>query len=81
MDKTLTAGGQLPVIRIRNQHTHTLKDGWRLSESTVEITVPLHVPEPAETLSGLLAEAQRLAFYAGQQEALRRNQAGLEPGQ
>ena len=25
-----------PQIRARIQHTHTLKDGWRLAETTVE---------------------------------------------
>lgn len=25
-----------PTVRVRLQHTHTLKEGWRLSESTVE---------------------------------------------
>ncbi len=27
-----------PTIRVRLQHTHTLKDGWRLAETTVEYT-------------------------------------------
>lgn len=34
--KTITATRQEPQIRVRLQHTHTLKDGWRLSETTVE---------------------------------------------
>lgn len=77
-----TAGGQQPTIRIRNQHTHTLKDGWRLSESTAELTLPLRSLEDAEGAQNLLEAIQRAAFEAGQEEAVRRNQEGhMEPVQ
>lgn len=72
MTTTLPAGGQLPVIRIRNQHAHTLKDGWRLSETTVEATCSL-ADLDLEEARKLLAEAQRQAHEAGQAEAEARN--------
>ena len=33
-----TATEAKQTIRVRIQHSHTLKDGWRLSETTVEAT-------------------------------------------
>lgn len=77
-----TAGGEQPTIRIRNQHSHTLKDGWRLSETTVEMTFSLHTMEIHEAVGIFIESAQRHAFVAGQDEAVRRNQVGhMEPVQ
>lgn len=73
--ETITAGGQQPTIRIRNQFSHTLKDAWRLSESTVEITVPL-AGGYIRDLPADLRAFQRIAFEAGQDEAVLRNQEG-----
>lgn len=33
-----TVSTSKPVTRVRIQHSHTLKEGWRLTETTVEWT-------------------------------------------
>lgn len=78
----------VPVeARIRVNLSHTLKDGWRHSETTVEVTGTYGLnatDDPAfvwtqdgETCSqvpvGLLTELLRAADQAGQAEADRRN--------
>lgn len=60
-----------PVIRVRLQHTHTLKDGWRLSETTVEYTGPAVDHE-------LIARELATAHAMGAMEASKRN-ANEEP--
>lgn len=73
--ETVRATTQQPVLRIRNEHSCTLKDGWRLSSSTVEVTYPLG-PYSKEDAKYVLEEMQRHAFEVGQAEAVRRNQEG-----
>lgn len=61
-----------PTTRVRLQHVHTLKDGWRLSETTVEWSGPGAVPW------GLVKEELSNAHTAGLDEAQERNQADRE---
>lgn len=56
-----------PTIRIRINHAHTLKEGWRLSETTVEWTGP-GTPDEAAIQDALLT-----AQHLGQREAALRN--------
>ena len=69
---TLTDGTIPPSIRIRNEHTHTLKDGWRLASTTVEITYSMGDMGTGE-VQELLAAVQRQAHAIGQGEAEVRN--------
>lgn len=55
------------VLRVRIAHVHTLKDGWRLSETTVEATGIVIDRE------AMRVESQ-LAYENGVEEAKRRNQ-------
>lgn len=57
-----------PTIRIRIEHTHTLKDGWRLSSTTVEYTGPV----PIDAL--LIRDELRQAAVIGEAEARYRNE-------
>lgn len=75
MDTSTRTYDQPPIIRIRNEHSHTLKDGWRLASATVEITTPLLNGAIAD-LDEVLRFLQRLAFAAGQDEATLRNAGG-----
>lgn len=58
------------TIRARISHTHTLKEGWRCNETTVELT---HADDnaafPMEEMRLLMAEAHE----AAREEAQRRN--------
>lgn len=56
------------TIRVRLQHSHTLKDGWRLSETTVEWTGGQDVVWSA--VNG----AMREAFEMGTVESAVRNE-------
>lgn len=64
-----------PHFRIRNEHSHTLKDGWRLSSTTVEFTYSLGTYNK-DDVKYMIEEMQRRAFEAGQKEADLRNQEG-----
>lgn len=64
-----------PHVRIRNEHSHTLAAGWRLSSSTVEFTFNLDTMDIYEARN-MVEEVQRHAFEAGQKEADLRNQEG-----
>ena len=58
-----------PTIRIRIQHSHTLKEGWRLSETTVEYT------GPADSVDHHRIELElRSAFQLGTAEQMLRSQ-------
>lgn len=72
MDKTTTLAASAPIARIRTAHSQTAKDGWRLAETTVELTFS---PDRygLEFAREYLEEAQRQAYAAGQAEADRRN--------
>lgn len=58
---------QGPLIRVRVAHTHTLKDGWRLSESTIEFT-------GRDIDWQELRMQMRSAYIAGREEAIYRNE-------
>lgn len=55
------------TIRVRINHAHTLKDGWRLTETTVEWNGGLPVDWDD------VAEAMRVAYANGVAEAEMRN--------
>ena len=67
-----------PTLRIRIAHAHTLKEGWRLSETTVEWAGvgPLvgEYQEWSDALRGALSEA----YLLGEAEAAHRRDAELE---
>lgn len=54
------------VYRVRIAHAHTLKDGWRVSETTVEAS-GVDIPYPE------LERHMRIAHDSGTVEAKRRN--------
>lgn len=54
------------VIRVRIAHSHTLKDGWRLSETTIEAT------GTGIDYDYIQEELQR-AYDVGLEESIRRN--------
>ena len=68
-------------VRIRVHHTHTLKDGWRLNETTVEVDgVESAVVRDGDAItfravdtSPLLKKHLDEAFAVGTAEADRRN--------
>jgi hypothetical protein len=67
------------VYRVRAAHTHTLKDGWRLSETTVEAT--------GEKIDfKTMNELMQNAYEEGVEESRRRNRLekdynrGVMPG-
>jgi hypothetical protein len=64
---TLEAIKTEPTIRVRLQHSHTLKEGWRLSETTVEWTGEGNPDWKA------IEGAQQGAFAVGANEARFRN--------
>jgi hypothetical protein len=64
---TLETGTQQPTMRTRIQHSHTLKEGWRCSETTVEWSGP---GEPDESA---IRNALVLSAHLGQLEAAARN--------
>jgi len=59
-----------PTMRIRIQHSHTLKDGWRCAETTVEWSGPADSPYPR---SDVMAREMESAHTQGLTEAMRRN--------
>lgn len=62
-----------PVFRVRLNHGHTLKDGWRLTETTVECTFSGDAG-PAEIAEAIHHWTDR-AFNLGALEAEERNEA------
>lgn len=69
---TLGETVRLPVMRVRTELVHTLKDGWRLSSSTAEITFTVDDTSVADARE-VLEELQRQAHEVGQAEAELRN--------
>lgn len=61
-----------PLVRVRINHAHTLKEGWRVNETTVEITLSL-AEEGPDLLRHLLEQTQAVAYEVGRFEAQRRN--------
>ena len=61
----------VPVVRLRAHHVHTLKDGWRLDETTVEITGDL---EALQSEYGALMKALLQSVHMdGLEESQRRS--------
>ena len=61
-------------VRVRTHHSKTQREGWRLDETTVEVTVPVDADHVTQDDAGeLLREMQREAYIAGALEANRRN--------
>lgn len=56
-------------IRLRAKHSKTIKDGWSLNETTVEVTVPSF--DAAAAINW--ADLYRSVHAAGCEEAYRRN--------
>lgn len=65
-----------PTFRVRINHSHTLKEGWRVSETTVEATFPIDAGTLQIDID--LAAWMRSAHELGLQEAVRRNGWGTE---
>jgi hypothetical protein len=61
------------TVRVRIAHSHTLKEGWRLSETTLEWTGPA-TPNANE----MFIELER-AHLIGRTESIRRNAAEAAP--
>jgi hypothetical protein len=59
------------VYRVRVAHVHTMKEGWRLSETTVEAT-------GEEVDYTEIRDHMELAYRVGTDEAKRRNQLERE---
>ena len=75
-DQSPAVGVSAPTLRIRIAHAHTIKDGWRLAETTVEWTGQASEPSAAD-----LTYAMKLAHELGQEETKRRQHAGFVGGQ
>lgn len=58
-----------PTVRVRIQHTHTMKEGWRLAETTVEYT-------GASADWEVIAAEMKMAFTMGSLEAIDRQKLG-----
>jgi hypothetical protein len=71
---TLEAIKTEPTIRVRLQHSHTLKEGWRLSETTVEWS------GEGEIDWQTIDSALRGASLIGNNEAVIRNGAARSAG-
>ena len=69
---TYTSGD--PTIRIRIAHTHTVKDGWRTSETTVEWVGPVVFQHWIR-----IEDELAVAFALGKREAKRRNAEDMVP--
>ena len=65
-----------PIVRIRCLHTSTVKDGWKLAESSIELTVAVPTPEAGDAIFPDLARLLRNAYETGKQEAKRAKQTG-----
>ena len=63
-----------PTIHVRIAHVHTLKDGWRLSETTVSYDGPM---SDLAGMHGALAAEMKMANDLGQAEAHARNNPDL----
>lgn len=70
MSDTVTARG--PQVRVRIQHTSTVKEGWRVGETTVEYTSGSDGTIDWDRIE----DEMRSAFISGSREAAVRN-AGL----
>jgi hypothetical protein len=62
----------LPLVRIRINHTYTVKDGWRLSDTTVEMTVPIPDEAAGEAIFPTLAGLLRNTYQTGKEETTKR---------
>jgi hypothetical protein len=71
---TLETGTAQPTMRTRIQHTHTLKEGWRLAETTVEWS-GAGEPDEAAIRNALIQSA-----HLGQLEAAARNAPPVADG-
>jgi hypothetical protein len=61
-------------VRVRTHHSKTQREGWRLDETTVEVTVPVTDSHGTQDdVSALLAAMQREVYVDGSLEANRRN--------
>lgn len=58
-------------LRMRIAHTHTLKDGWRLSETTIEVTGSLLDIQTVHR--DQIQEIMQKTYDLGSEEADRRN--------
>lgn len=75
--ETSTDNAHQPIARWNTKHAHTLKEGWRPTETTAELTFcPAQMSR--EDARAMLAELQRTAFEVSRDEALERNATGLE---
>ena len=63
-----------PTIHVRIAHVHTLKDGWRLAETTVRYDGPV---TDLSGMHGALAAEMKMAHDLGQAEAHARNNPDL----
>lgn len=61
------------TVRVRLQHSHTLKDGWRLSETTVEWIGGEEINWYA--INGAMSDS----FAMGAREAEQRNELDKQP--
>lgn len=57
-----------PTIRVRIAHASTIKEGWRLSETTVEWVGPITDPDRESAMRIALQEA----FLSGTEETILR---------
>ena len=76
MSKTISAPNP-PVIRIRLNHAYSVRDGWRLAETTVELTAPVPDDEAGRALMPSLQGLLRNAYAAGIEEKMERNREEL----
>jgi len=63
-----------PQIHVRIAHVHTLKDGWRLAETTVSYDGPV---TDLPGMHGTMAAEMKMANDLGQAEAHARNNPEL----
>lgn len=61
MQETITS----PTLRVRIHHSHTLKDGWRCDETTVELTWPIDHPGYDQ-----IRPLMQASLYAAHQDGL-----------
>ena len=59
--------------RVRINHTFTAKDGWRLNDTTAEVTAPNGEPHYSVVARNRRRQLMREAFIDGWQEAEYRN--------
>lgn len=64
-----------PQIHVRIAHVHTIKDGWRLAETTVSYDGPLPTsPADKSNMWGQIERAMKQAHESGTVEAGARNE-------